>query len=184
MIISTIHEPQMKYTERNNTTIQKPVSVIDYNFNIHTIDKADMQISLVECLRKTLKWYRKLFFHMLDLPVFNSYLLYKVNTGKKRKFVDYRLQLIHEVLQTYTVPKPTIGRPALTDQPTRLTGRHFPSLVPETTNRQTRPRKCVVCAHTTRRPRKRTDSRYMCKDCDVGLCVVGCFEKFHTLLHF
>jgi len=22
----------------------------------------------------------------------------------------------------------------------------------------------------------------MCADCDVGLCVVGCFEEFHTLL--
>ncbi|CAF4700965.1 unnamed protein product [Rotaria sp. Silwood2] len=184
IILSTIHEPQMKNTERNSTTIQKSVSVIDYNFNIHMIDKADTQISLVECLRKTVKWYRKLFFHMLDLSVFNSYVHNKVNTVKKRKCVDYRLQLIHEVLQTYTVAKPTIGRPTLTDLSTRLTDRQFPSLVPETTNRQTRQRKCVVCAHTSRIPRKRTDSRYMCKDCDVALCVVGCFQKFHNLLHF
>ncbi|CAF1017113.1 unnamed protein product [Rotaria sp. Silwood1] len=184
IMLTTIHEPQMKYTKRSNTTIQKPASVIDYNSNIHTIDKADMQISLVVYLRKSIKWYRKLFFYMLDLSVYNSYLLYKINTKKKRKFVDYRLQLIREILQTYSVPKPTIGRPALTNLPTRLTGRHFPSLIPQTTNKENPQRKCVVCAHTDRRPRRRTDSRYICEDCDVALCVVGCFEEFHTLLHF
>ena len=183
MMLSTIHEPQMKYTERHNSRVQKPVSVLDYNLNSHAIDKVDMQISFVACLRKTVKWYRKLFFHMLDLSVFNSYLLYKVNTGKVIKFSDYRLQLIREILQTHSAPKSKIGRPALTNQPIRLTARHFPSLVPQTAERENPQRKCVVCAHTSRRPRKRTDSRFMCKDCDVGLCVVGCFEEYHIVLH-
>ena len=79
-----------------------------------------MQISFAECLRKSVKWYRKLFFHTLDLSVFNSYLIYKMNTGKKIKFLDYRLQLICETFQTDSVPKPKIGRPSLTNQPTGL----------------------------------------------------------------
>jgi hypothetical protein len=86
---------------------------------------------------------------MLDLSVFNSYLLYKVNTGKKLKFVDYRLQFIREILQTYSAPKSTIGRPALTYQPIRLTPKHFPSLASETTNRKTSQKICVVCTHTS-----------------------------------
>jgi hypothetical protein len=52
---------------------------------------------------------------MLDLLVFNSYLLSKVNTRRKIKFVNYHLQLIREILQTYNVPKPTIGHLALID---------------------------------------------------------------------
>ena len=32
MMLSTIHEPQMKYTERHNSRIQKLVSILDYNF--------------------------------------------------------------------------------------------------------------------------------------------------------
>lgn len=85
---------------------------------------------------------------------------------------------------TYSAPKPKIGRPALTNQPIRLTARHFPSLVPQTTERENPQRKCVVCARPSRRPEKRTDSRYMCRDCDVCLCVVSCFEEYHTVLHF
>jgi hypothetical protein len=183
-MLLTIHEPQMKYFGRNNTKVQKPVSVINYNSNIHAIDRADMQISLVGCLRKSKKWYKKLFFHMLDLSVFNSYLLYKINTRKKMRFADYRLQLIRGMLETYSTPKLTIGRPAVTYPPTRLTARHFPCLIPQTTQRKAPQKFCVVCAHTDRRLRKRTNTRYMCKDCDVGLCIVDCFEEFHTLLHF
>ena len=125
MMLSTIHEPQMKHTEKNNSRIQKPISVLDYNLNSRIVDKVDMQLSFAECLRKSVKWYRKLFSHMLDLSVFNSYLIYKMNTGKKIKFLDYRLQLIREIFQTYSVPKPKIGRPSLTNQPTRFSAKTF-----------------------------------------------------------
>ena len=122
MMLSIIHEPHMKYTERNNSRIQKPILVLDYNLNSHAVD---MQIGFAECLRKPGKWYRKLFFHMFDLSVFNSYLIYKMNTGKKIKFLDYRLQLIREIFQIYSVPKPKIGRPSLTNRPTRLSVKTF-----------------------------------------------------------
>ena len=56
---------------------QKPVCVLDYNNSIGAIDKADMVISTVNSTRKTLKWYRKFFFHLLDICVWNAYCLYK-----------------------------------------------------------------------------------------------------------
>ena len=101
-----------------------------------------MQTSFIDCLRKTVKRYRKLFFHLLGLSIFNSSLLYKGNTGKAIKLSDYRLQLIRETLQTYSAPKPKIGRPALTNQPIRLTVRHFPSLVPQTAERESSEKVC------------------------------------------
>ncbi len=33
----------------------------------------------------------------------NSYLLYKIDTGKKIRFVDYRLQLMREILVAYNI---------------------------------------------------------------------------------
>ena len=151
---------------------------------IQTCHAVDMQISFAECLRKSVKWYRKLFFQMLYLSVFNSYVIYKMNTGKKTKLLDYRWQLIREIFQIYSVPKPKIGRLSLTNQPTRFSAKYFPSLVPQTTDRTNPQEKCVVYAHTSRRPTKRTDSRYMSEDCDVGLRIVGLFEEYRTLLHF
>lgn len=39
--------------------IQQLISIIDYNSKRGAIDKADMQISCVECIRKSVKWYKK-----------------------------------------------------------------------------------------------------------------------------
>ena len=39
----------------------KPDCIVDYNKNMKLVDKADMQISSMECMRKSMKWYEKLF---------------------------------------------------------------------------------------------------------------------------
>ena len=123
---------------------------------------------------------------MLDLSVFNSYLIYKMNIGKKIKFLDYCLQLIREIFQTYSVPKLMIDRPSLTNQLTRFSTKIFIRFLylKQQIGQIFRKNVLYVHTHTSRRPTKRTDSRYMCKDCDVGLCIVSCFVEYHTLLHF
>jgi hypothetical protein len=71
----------------------------------------------------------------------------------KLQFVDFRSPLIHEILQSYSTSKPTTGRHVLGSKPTRLTARHFPPLVLQTTNRKNPQKICIVCAHTNRRPK-------------------------------
>ncbi|CAF1052728.1 unnamed protein product [Rotaria sordida] len=44
-----------------------------------------------------------------------------MKTGERPQLVDFRLQLIREILQIYHTPKPTIGRPVHGRKPTRLT---------------------------------------------------------------
>jgi hypothetical protein len=157
IMLSTIHQSHMEFTGKKDPNtkqpIQKPISTSDYNSNSGAIDKVPMQTSFAECIRKSLKWYRKLSFHMLDLSVLNSYLLYKTETVKRPELVDFRLQLIREILQSYHIPKPSIGRSVQGYKPTRLTARHFLSLVPQTTERKTPQKQCVVCAHINRRPK-------------------------------
>jgi hypothetical protein len=38
-----------------------------------------------------------------------------------------------------------------------------------------KPQRCRVCPL-----HKKTSTLYFCRKCDVGLCVVDCFEKWHT----
>ncbi|CAF1289214.1 unnamed protein product [Adineta ricciae] len=187
-ILSTTHKPQMassgKVHYATGEQIQKPESVKDYIENMSAVDRSDMQISYVECVRKTVKWYKKLFFHLLDISILNSHILYKQKTGRTIHSCDFRLQLIRQIIETYGKPKAPTGRPTTGDNPVRLIARHFPSLIPSTLTKQNPQRKCVVCAKTTRRTKKRTDSRYECTECDVGLCVSGCFQDYHTLKYF
>ncbi len=84
----------------------------------------------------------------------------------------------------YAKPKASAGRPSTRDNPLRLIARHLPSLIPSTSSRQNLQRKCVVCAKTTTRAKTRTDTRCECTECDVGLCISGCFQDYHTLKYF
>jgi len=65
-ILSTIHDSRMIATNKidHNTGRQiiKPACVQNYNDNIGAIYLVDMQSSFTECVRRTLKWYKKFFF--------------------------------------------------------------------------------------------------------------------------
>ena len=58
-MLSTIHEARTistgKIHWKTNEQIQKPVPIIDYNKNMDSIYRSDMQISYVERVRKTVK---------------------------------------------------------------------------------------------------------------------------------
>ena len=107
-----------------------------------------MQISFSESVRKMIKWYKKLFFHMLDVSMLNAYILYKEKKQVTLQFTDFRLQVIRQILDKYGSQRdPRRGRPS-TDKPLRLTARHFPSLT------SGGKRRCIVCSTTVKRQKK------------------------------
>lgn len=158
----------------------KPKCVVSYNKNMGAIDKTDMLLSSTECVRRTLKWYKKLFFHIIDMSMLNAYSAYKTVTGKHISLADFQLTLINEILQKYkssVKTTPSKGKKIISTD-SRLSERHFPDLIPQTSSKKQR-RKCFVCSHKTE-GKKRTDTLYQCNECNVGLCVVPCFKIYHT----
>ena len=94
-----------------------------------------MQISLTECTRKTRKWYRKLFFHLIDLCLYNAFVLYKVNNSiKKVQFIEFRTNVAEQLLELHRPLriKNTGGRPSiaipLDTNPLCLVGKLVPSI--------------------------------------------------------
>ena len=65
-MLSTIHSTTYtnsnKIDRQTGEAIRKPVCIVDYTKNMGAADHVDMQISFSECIRKSVKWYRKLFF--------------------------------------------------------------------------------------------------------------------------
>lgn len=63
----------------------------NYILNMRLVDKwmAYMQISNVECVRKSMQWYKKLFLHILDITVLNAYKRYLVTTGNMMPLKDF-----------------------------------------------------------------------------------------------
>ncbi|KAJ8368741.1 hypothetical protein SKAU_G00087690 [Synaphobranchus kaupii] len=187
--LTTVHPSSMAQSGRldhfTGEPKVKPACVLDYNKKMGAVDRADMITSFVDCARKSTKWYKKLFFHLLDTAVLNAYTVHRKLSEERMPYKDFRLKLVKELIQEHPLPRrSTGGRPCI-NTPLRLTGRHFPSFVPPTEAQgQSTRRHCRVCLYTTRRKRERKLTRYMCSSCDTALCPAPCFEEFHTLKNY
>lgn len=175
-----------KKDHRTGAIIEKPLAIIDYNANMGGVDKSDMQIHFIECARKTVKWYKKVFFHLVDMVLLNAFNMYRIKNKKRQTLGEFRIELVRQIIEKYgTNPGSGSGRRISSYQhPKRLEERHFPSLIPFGAGSAPKQLTCVVCSHSVRKERKRSKSRYECVDCNVGLCINGCFKEYHTLLHF
>jgi len=197
-LLSTKHTATMVVTyktTRDGDQVVKPACVLDYNQHMGGVDRSDQIAKYYTFTRKTNKWWLKLFFHMVNLAVTNSYILYRKNVqgGKPLSQYKFRRELVRELVQGFEAPRVPRGRPSIhRDGERRLTERHFPDLIPAQENAkvQNPTRKCVVCntntgkRHAPGESRKRKETRYWCKDCGKALCVTPCFQRYHTLLHY
>ncbi|XP_022904015.2 piggyBac transposable element-derived protein 4-like [Onthophagus taurus] len=177
-MLTTFHKDQMIQNKKDRNTgefVKKPECVVHYNQNMGAVDRTDMMLSSTECVRKTLKWYKKLFFHILDLCVLNSHALFLTQHPEKLALADFQLSLTRQLLERYNIPK-TIQTKFTPSNLQRRTAWHFPTTVPNN-----KVRRCIVCSQSKiRDKKKRRDSRYMCGECNVGLCVSPCFGEYHT----
>lgn len=189
-LLSTIHEGKIKETDkkhyRTGKPIKKPDVVIDYIENMRLIDKSDCMLSGVECVRKSTKWYQKLFFHLVDLTMLNAYNAWLVArydpTKPKIKFRDFVYNVSYQLLEEHgTVTSLTRGRRS-TMRPDRLQGaayisRHHLALTPKKPGEN---RHCLVQCVVCKLKNKRTRVTSLCPECDVGLCLGDCFLRWHT----
>lgn len=184
-ILSTVHNTKMSVTnktDRVGNKIKKPDCILDYNVNMGLIDKSDMQMSFNNTARRSIKWYKKFFFHLLDLSVLNSGIVYNSLKETKLKLPEYRLKLIEQLLQTYSsgTSQSRPGRKIIGDYPTSLTERHFPSRIVPPEGKSRIKKKCHVHSQTKLDVQCRKDTAYECKECGKALCLEPCFQNYHT----
>jgi hypothetical protein len=144
----------------------KPQIVADYSRHMGYVDKGGRMANSYSIYRRTLKWTKKLFFHLIDLAILNSYILLSSCGGKKISHRDFRFALVRNMLAQAgyerTVPRPLGRRPSAAAQISRLEAsgsKHWP--IPYA--KQVR---CRVCS-------ARDECRRVLVKCwkyDVGLC--------------
>lgn len=184
-ILSTIHNPEMKTVNIRGEQKKKPLAVISYNDTMGGVDRVDQHIATNPVTRKRgKKYYKKIFFHLLELALWNAFVLFK-KTGGRKNALDFRIAVIEKMTAKHHreefSPKAS-GCPSTSTNLSRLTGQHFPSLIPPTAKKQNPTRMCGMCSRVrdVKGKKTRRESRYMCEDCDVALCVVPCFKAYHT----
>jgi hypothetical protein len=87
-------------TNSKNERIMKPPVVLDYNEERLCSDLSDQLSSYYTCLRRSIKWYRKLAFKLLfGTALVNSYLIYKeIYVASKVTILHFRESLVRSLL--------------------------------------------------------------------------------------
>lgn len=102
-MLSTMHENQIvtlpKLDRITGDNIKKPLCVLDYNAKMGAVDRSDMLISSIDSMRKNIKWYKKLFFHILDLCTINSHALFLMQNEKKVPLAVFHKNVIRQLLE-------------------------------------------------------------------------------------
>jgi hypothetical protein len=82
--------------EHGNTV--KPKIAQDYSKHMAYVDKRDRMTNSYAISRRTWKWTKKLFFHLLDLTILNNFILL-ASCGAKVTHSHFRLTLIKDLIQ-------------------------------------------------------------------------------------
>ena len=191
--LSTLHKKAVEVVlkrpkgSKEKVRIPCPSMIADYNEHMGGVDLTDQHLSYYSLTtRRTLKWWKKVLWRLLDISVLNSWIIYRSNFSHStiNSHRQFRLKLIEELVQPLLSMRASPscppylrgrGREPLSAE-ARLLGKHF-------SYKQSKRQRCVVCSRKvspTTGKRKDKKTQNYCPKCNVFVCLGECFELFHT----
>ncbi|GFW71437.1 piggyBac transposable element-derived protein 4 [Trichonephila clavipes] len=132
-MLSTFHNADMmevKAKKRDSVKL-KPKAVVFYNNTMGGVDRSDQCLSYYPVARnQPRKYYKKIFRHLLNQIVWNSFVIFKKNGGIL-DHIGFRMKLIERLIEeggSDSGSRNFVG-PKISENIVRLIGRHFPSYV-------------------------------------------------------
>ncbi|XP_017756490.1 PREDICTED: piggyBac transposable element-derived protein 4-like [Eufriesea mexicana] len=135
MMISTKHESEemVEQSDKQLQKVTKPKCIVEYNKGIGAVDHQDQMLSCFLIMRKVIKGYRKLFFYMSYMALFNTYIMHKIMRSRKREsYVEYRVNIAGAILQNIQLPDYKTRGKSVSIEPLRLQAQycaHFPKTI-------------------------------------------------------
>ncbi|XP_047103881.1 piggyBac transposable element-derived protein 4-like [Schistocerca piceifrons] len=138
----------------------KPLAIVNYNKFMAGVDRHDQMLSYYLSERKTIRWYKKLFIHVVEMILTNAHALHNKYCGTKMPLQEFRLSIIRALL-----PRKQVERPVRNPQ-------HVVVKRESNGKSKTPRKKCRSCASRG----QRTDTIYECLDCPnkAGYCLNCC----------
>ena len=156
----------------------------DYNNNKIGVDLSDQRMSYGVFERRTVKWWRKLAFHILLMCIVNSSILYNKVKGLKIPVTQFMQNLSEDLVAVEDDPPMASTNGNSGNQLSRLaTGKHFLEKIPPPPGKKRLQKCCKVCGDRGKKETGkfvRKDTSYQCCECKVALCINPCFKLFHS----
>lgn len=170
-MISTKHTAASdKCNNKRGVEKEKPICVIDYNQNMSGVDRSDQMVSYYTTPRKTIRWYLKVFFHLVDVCLWNSTYINNKVKPKKSSYLQFREMVVLDYFRIQTAVGPVI--------PTAKKSPREKNHYPKKTEKR---RRCRMCSSKE----QRSQTFFVCEICKdkngqaIGLCVDPCFREYH-----
>ena len=146
--------------------VTKPDVVLDYNKHMGGVDQSDMMMYAYLDERRTVKYWKKVTFSIINRMVVNSYILYKESMpGSTMTHYGFVVKVVEALVEEQLLMRQDRAGPAGDADPSPK-----PALA---TIPDKKEKDCTVCSNP-KGPRKR--SRTMCTVCQKGLHGI-CFGK-------
>lgn len=190
-MISTYHPLLVGTQAKYNRTAYKPSIVLDYNKHMGGIDRKDQYLAAhpIERVRSRI-WYKKLFRRLFNSAIFNCFVLFNSKSQNSISHRQFRIVLVETLMKTYRhidlttetrlISSRSFGQPTrtVTQRYTKLTLQNRPIVDgdPFPIEGSTKRSRCWWCTHKKHNPSR---TKWRCMECDVSLCIVGCFRDFH-----
>ena len=191
-LLSTVHTDAtfIKRTRSRNAEDgfverEKPNAIDLYTKYMRGVDLSDQAMWYSLNSHKSLKWWKKIFFGLLEITFTNTLVIWrKLHPGQSLDRNKARMDIVNHLVGPYrrniTHPGPRIAPVELrfTQAP------HVPELVEEINNKgNVKRRDCIVCSARYEPGGVRHQTQYRCFTCQLPMCPWPCMLRFHTIEH-
>ncbi|KAI8726902.1 piggyBac transposable element-derived protein 4 [Biomphalaria glabrata] len=180
IMVSTKSTNRIINVQQKRSVVEKPEMVHDYNMMMNGCDRADQMLSYYSVhSRKSMKWWKKVFFWILEIAQINALIIYNATQvtcdqpSKKLSLKKFKETLIDGLVDAAT---------ALGDVPRQVkvkTVKADSKIAPgpHLVHYEENDRPCVYCKSQSQRKR----TRFFCSGCpsQPRLCVKHCFRLYH-----
>ena len=121
-LLSTGHSLQKGDGGEKAKSDEEPQAIVDYNDTMGSVNRVDQHFAdYATPIKHRNKYYKKIFFHLLDLILWNFYI-----------FTDkWEEQNIMWIFVSVLSHSPRVGRQSSTPNPLRLSGHHISECLPQ-----------------------------------------------------
>nr|CAH7713333.1 unnamed protein product [Callosobruchus chinensis] len=81
---------------RSGRTKQKPMPIAEYNKFMSGIDLQDQMMAYYSSNRKTIRWYKKVGIHIIEMMLYNSFMPYNIHSEHRMSYLDFQHSIIEE----------------------------------------------------------------------------------------